>query len=41
MYNINAVSYFKALYLEQCGRTDKEQKQHSGQFPTMAVATGG
>jgi len=37
--HINAVSYFKALYLQQCERTDKKQKLKLGQFPPRVVRT--
>lgn len=37
--HINAMSYFKALYLQHCERTDKKQKLKLGQFPHRAVGT--
>ena len=35
---INALSHFKALYLQHCGRTDKQQLK-LGQFPPRVVGT--
>jgi len=33
------LSYFKALYLQKCERTDNKQKLKLGQFPPRVVGT--